>query len=202
MNAIELLELCEQYEVSIELADSEHIAVEPIDRLPHELINELMRHKLDIIDYLNQQRSSSTDNATGERIEPRIGTYPAANDAANIGALNPQQARALKGFYYLLNIKQASLTSKGYDIAQAAVKTDEYQTKLMQVIGIDYQAASDLQAELIGQGHIARHGSYLYIGDGTPKPITQCSGLPDRFLPRDASGRAFYDWFYEAEGVH
>ena len=55
MNAIDLIKLCEQSGVKVELADSEHIALEPIDQLPSDLLNQLKQHKPDIISYLMQQ---------------------------------------------------------------------------------------------------------------------------------------------------
>ncbi len=187
MNAIELLQLCEQYEVSIEIADREHIAVEPIDRLPPVIINQLKRHKLDIIVYLSQQHTS---------------TLTAANDAQPANNLNPAQQRALKGFYYILNIKRENLASKGYRTTQAAVSMQEYQTKLMQVIGIHRNQAHDLMAELIGLGYLAAYGSYLYEGDAIPHSSNVDKTLADEFLPRDASGRAFIEWFYGNDSLH
>lgn len=187
MNAIELLQLCEQYEVSVEIADCEHIAVEPIDRLPPIIINQLKRHKLDIIAYLSQHRTSS---------------LIAVNDAVPVDNLNQAQQRALKGFYYILNIKRENLASKGYCTIQAAVSMQEYQTKLMQVIGIHRKQAHDLIAELIQLGYIAAHGSYLYEGYGIPCTSDVRKTLAGEFLPRDASGQAFYDWFYANDRVH
>lgn len=190
MNAIELLELCEQYEVSIEIADREHIAVEPIDRLPIEIINQLKRHKLDIIQYLNQQQPK------------RTGALSAVNDAHNPDSLPIALQRALKGFHYLLEIKHANLASKGHTTTQAAVKTDEYKDKLIQVMGIDHQQASDYLSTLIQLGHIERHGSYLYGGNGLPRPVQHSDGLPTEYLPADASGQAFINWLYGSDSVH
>ncbi|RYZ83363.1 MAG: hypothetical protein EOO68_33070 [Moraxellaceae bacterium] len=187
MNAIELLQLCEQYAVSVEIADSEHIAVEPIARLPSDVINQLKRHKLDIIAYLSQQRTS---------------TLIAANDALPADNLNQAQQRALKDFYYILNIKRENLASKGYCTMQAAVSMQEYQTKLMRVIGINRNQVHDLMVEIIQLGYIAAHGSYLYEGYGIPRITDVRKTLAGEFLPRDASGQAFYDWFYANDRVH
>ena len=72
----------------------------------------------------------------------------------------------------------------------------------MQVIGIHRNQAHDLLAELIGLGYLAAHGSYLYEGNGIPYSSDVNKTLADEFLPCDASGQAFYDWFYANNRVH
>lgn len=187
MNAVELLAVCNSMGVLVEIADHGHIAVEPIDKLPLELINQLKQHKRDIIEYLNQQPE-------------HIGTQPAANDDPIPPSLPPLQARALKGYYWRLGIKRGNLLSNSYAPDRAKVRLEEWRNDIGSIIGLSKYEVAELERELISLGILAIEGSWIIEGNG--QPLTQCNTLTNAQCLYDGTGRGFCEWLYTGETIH
>lgn len=188
MNASELLQLCEQYEVSIEIADREHIAVEPIDQLPPELVNQLRQHKRDIIDYLSQQQPE------------RIGTLPVANDDPIAPNLSLLQARALKGYYWRLGIKRGNLLSNSYAPDRAKVRLEEWRNDIGSIIGLSRYEVAELERELISLGILAIEGSWIIEGNG--QPVAERNSAMNGQCLHDGTGKGFLDWLEGNDTIH
>jgi hypothetical protein len=186
MNAIELLAVCNSMGVLVEIADHEHIAVEPIDKLPLELINQLKQHKRDIIEYFNKRQPE------------RIGTQPAANDDPI--APSPLQARALKGYYWRLGIKRDNLLKNSYTPDRAKVRLEEWRNDIGRIIGLSVYEVAEIEQELVSLGLLAIEGSWIIEGNG--QPLTQCSNALNDQCLYDGTGRGFCEWLYTGETMH
>ena len=188
MNAIELLAVCNSMGVLVEVADREHIAVEPIDKLPLELINQLKQRKRDIIEYLNQQQPEC------------IGAPPAANDDPIAPNLSLLQARALKGYYWRLGIKRGNLLSNSYAPDRAKVRLEEWRNDIGSIIGLSRYEVAELERELISLGILAIEGSWIIEGNG--QPVAERNSAMNGQCLHDGTGRGFIHWLNTGETIH
>ena len=188
MNALELLEICECSGVKVELIDSEHIAIEPIENLSNELFNQLKQLKPDIISYLlSQQRNTA----------PLV-----VNDAQHEN-LTPPQQRALNGFIVMMQRQVDNLANNGYPTHSAMVNVIEWRHKVQRKLSIDGQQMQEIEAALIQQGYIAYASmlkTWLIHGDGQPLPTR--SDRINNDCMHDGTAKGFYHWFNTGETLN
>lgn len=188
MNALELLEICEQSGVKVELADHEHITVEPIEQLSNDLLNQLKEHKRDIIDYLlSQQRNSA----------PLV-----ANAAGNNAALTQRQQRALNGFFYMLDIQRQNLAKNDYSDHSAMVNVIEWRNKVQRTLCIDGFQMQKIEDALIKHGLIA-YASTLksWLIEGNGKITASQINITNPECLHDGTAKGFYDWLYATNAI-
>lgn len=188
MNAIELLAVCNSMGVLVEVADREHIAVEPIDRLPPELIQQLKLYKRDIIEYLSQQQPEC------------IGAPPAANDDPIAPNLSLLQARALKGYYWQLGKRRNNLLKNDYPPDKAKVRLEEWRNDIGRIIGLSRYEVAELEHELISLGILAIGGSWIIEGNG--QPVAERSSVMNGQCLHDGTGKGFLDWLEGNDTIH
>lgn len=188
MSAIQLLEICQSYAVNVELADHEHLTLDPVDRLPDGILDQIRQHKRDIIDYLSQQQPQ------------RIGTQPAANDDPIPPSLPPLQARALKGYYWRLGIKRDNLLKHGYTPDRAKVRLEEWRNDIGRIIGLSRYEVAELEHELISLGILAIEGSWIIEGNG--QPVAERNSAMNGQCLHDGTGRGFLDWLEGNHTIH
>lgn len=188
MSAIELLAVCNSMGVLVEVADREHIAVEPIDRLPPELIQQLKLYKRDIIEYLNQQQPE------------RIGALSVANDDPIAPNLSLLQARALKGYYWQLGKRRNNLLKNDYPPDKAKVRLEEWRHDIGCIIGLNRYEVAELEHELISLGVLAYEGVWLIEGNG--QPVAERNSAMNGQCLHDGTGRGFLDWLEGNHTIH
>ena len=178
MNVIQLLEICEQSGVTVELVDGEHLKIKPIEKLPTGTIEHLKQLKLKVISHL-------LANA-------------AANDTPEPSNLTPRQQRALKGFELIMERQINSLISKDYSTHSAMVSTTEWREKVQRKLNIDGFQMQKIENELIQQGYIAYASTlktWLIHGDGQPLPTR--SDRINNDCMHDRTAKGFYQWLNE-----
>lgn len=183
MNALQLLKICEQSGVNLELVDSEHLKIKPIERLPSGLIDQIKQYKTEIIGYLAGRT--------------------AANDTPEPTNLTPRQVRALNGFLLMMEQQIHNLINNGYSTHSAMVNTMEWRHKVQRKLNLDGLQMQKIESVLIQQGYIAYAStlkSWLIHGDGQPLPIQQ-SYLNNDCL-HDGTAKGFYHWFNTGETIH
>lgn len=194
MNAIDLLNIAEQCQVTIELVDSEHIAVDPVDRLPDGILDWFRALKWDVIAYLSEQQRHG---------------QPAANDTPeaecdHIDPLPTRHRRALNGFYYRLHQKQHTLAQRGYNVPNAVVTIEEWRASVMRVLGLHFDEMEQVKGDLIQWGYLAYYsdlktklieGNGQIAGDISPL-------INDDYLPAGTTGRDFRAWLYGSDSLH
>lgn len=183
MNALQLLEICEQSGVKVELADREHITVEPIERLPSGLIDQLKQYKTDIIGHLLSRT--------------------AANDTSEPTNLTPRQQRALNGFLVMMQKQIQHLMLNDYPTHSAMVNTIEWRHKVQRKLNLDGFQMQKIESVLIQQGYIAYAStlkSWLIHGDGQPLPTRTYASNTECL--HDGTGKGFLDWFYGNDAIH
>lgn len=190
MNALDLLGICQQHQVLLELVDSQHISVEPVDRLPAGVLEQLAQHKQDIIACLSQQAGQWQQGSQ----------FTVGNDNIAPDYLPATHRRALNGFYWLLAQQQERLNKRGYPVHDALVKPGAWREQVQRVLGVHDRQAMQIEHDLIQAGLLAYDShlrNYLNIGAGhtnTANPLQSESG--NGYLLAGNTGQDFLNWLY------
>lgn len=190
MNALSLLNICQQHSVLVALVDSQHISVEPVDRLPAGVLQQLAQHKQDIIACLSQQAGH----------QHQISELAASNDNIVPDYLPVTHRRALNGFYWLLAQQQERLRKRGYPVKDALVKPGVWRDQVQRVLGVNDRHAMQIERDLIQAGLLAYDSplrNYLNIGAGhtnAADPLQPESS--NSYLPAGNTGQDFLNWLY------
>jgi hypothetical protein len=189
MNAFELLKIANDCRVKIGLAGCEHISVEPVDRLPAGVLEQLAQHKQDIIACLSQQVGQQ--HQTSQSI--------AGNDLA-LDYVPATHRRALNGFYWLLAQQRERLSKRGYPVHDALLKPGVWREQLIKILGLTPQQAMQIERDLIKRGLLAYDSylnNYLVVGDGVPPDSNQSQPNSEGcYLPAGNTGQDFLNWLY------
>ncbi len=183
MNALQLLKICEQSGVKVELVDGEHLKIKPIEKLPIGTIEQLKQIKPELISHLLAKA--------------------AANDTAEPSDLTPRQIRALNGFIVMMQRQVDNLTSNDYSTHSAMVNVIEWRHKVQRKLNLDGHQMQKIENVLIQQGYIAYTStlkSWLVYGDGQQLPIKE-SYINNDCL-HDGTAKGFYHWFNTGETIH
>lgn len=194
MNAIDLLHIAAQCQVTIELVDSEHIAVDPVDRLPDGILDWFRALKWDVIAYLSQQQRHG---------QPAANETPEAQ-CDHIDPLPTRHRRALNGFYYRLHQKQQTLAQRGYNVANAVVTVEEWRASVRLVLGLHFDEVEQVKCDLIQWGYLAYYSDLknkLIEGNQQPLDVTQPAYSHDDYLPAGITGQDFRNWLYGSDSL-
>lgn len=194
MNALDLLDICQQHSVLVALVGSQHISVEPVDRLPAGVLQQLAQHKQDIIACLSQQagqqHQTSELTATTDHVAPDY--LPATH------------RRALNGFYWLLAQQQERLSKRGYPVHDALVKPGVWREQVQRVLGVQDRQAMQIERDLIQAGLLAYDSplrNYLSIGAGYTNTADQFQPeSSNSYLLAGNTGQDFLNWLYAEVG--
>lgn len=194
MNALDLLNICEQHSVQVELVDAGHISIDPVDRLPTGVLEKLKQYKPDIIAYLSKEPSQ----------QQAIGSPIASNDHVAPDYLPKAHRRALNGFYWQLAQQQERLKKGNYPPSDALIPPNVWRDKVMRVLGCSVIQAEQIERDLIHAGLLAYDNhlkNYLIEGNGlaATKDTSPCD---DQYQPSGVTGQDFRIWLYGGNSVH